>query len=177
MTKKIKLSTFAILVAFIAIIAVSCSERATEPETSLSASATVQPDDTVQPGGDGNTEQPGDTVQPNPSNPSVGYNSLADLYGKTLRTENVVTADGLFYVWVKVESDKIQYGRDVMSLAHTDIFKAATLSTDGSFVNAKREGKIEVKNGLATITFTKIDLEPNETLYLELNKAYTLVEK
>ena len=174
MTKKIKLSTFAILVAFIAIIAVSCSERATEPEVSLSESTTVQPGDTVQPGGDGSsTEQPGGTVQPNPS---VSYNSIADLYGKTLRVKDFVDG-GVWYVWVKVESDKIQYGRDVMSLAHTDLFKSATLSADGSFVNAKREGKIEVKNGSATITFTKIDLEPRETLYLELNKAYTLIEK
>ncbi len=168
MTKKIKLSTFAILVAFIAIIAVSCSERATEPEVSLSESTTVQP------GGDGSsTEQPGGTVQPNPS---VSYNSIADLYGKTLRVKDFVDG-GVWYVWVKVESDKIQYGRDTINPVHTDLYKTATLSADGSFVNAKREGKIEVKNGSATITFTKIDLEPRETLYLELNKAYTLIEK
>lgn len=176
MTKKIKLSTFAILVAFIAIIAVSCSERATEPETSLSASATVQPDDTVQPGGNGNTEQPGDTVQPNPSNPSVGYNSLADLYGKTLRTENVVTADGLFYVWVKVESDKILYERDLEPPVHTDLYKTATLSADGSFVKGAAKGKLEVKNGSATITFTEgVELYSKEDP--GLNKPYKLIEK
>lgn len=172
MTKKIKLSTFAILVAFIAIIAVSCSERATEPETSLSASATVQPDDTVQPGGNGNTEQPGDTVQPNPS---VVYNSIADLYGKTLRTENAVTADGLWYVWVKVASGDIQYAQDT-SPTHADKYQPTTSSADGSFVNGSVKGKLEVKNGSATITFTEgVELYSKEDP--GLNKPYKLIEK
>lgn len=172
MTKKIKLSTFAILVAFIAIIAVSCSERATEPEVSLSESTTVQPGDTVQPGGDGSsTEQPGGTVQPNPSNPSVVYNSIADLYGKTLRTENAVTADGLWYVWVKVESGNIQYGVDTINPVHTDLYKTATLSTDGSFAR----GKVEVKNGSATITFAEgVVLYSKE---IPTMNPYKLVEK
>lgn len=168
MTKKIKLSTFAILVAFIAIIAVSCSERATEPEVSLSESTTVQP------GGDGSsTEQPGGTVQPNPSNPSVSYNSIADLYGKTFRTENAVTADGLWYVWVIVEESGIQYGVDTINPVHTDKYQPkTTLSTDGSFAR----GKVEVKNGSATITFTE-----GVVLYSKenpgLNTPYRLIEK
>lgn len=169
MTKKIKLSTFAILVAFIAIIAVSCSERATEPETSLSASATVQPDDTVQPGGDGNTEQPGDTVQPNPS---VVYNSLADLYGKTFRTENAVTADGLWYVWIIVEESSIQYGLDTINPVHTDKYQPkTTLSENGLFAR----GNVEVKNGSATITFAEgVVLYSKE---IPTMNPYKLVEK
>lgn len=165
MTKKIKLSTFAILVAFIAIIAVSCSERATEPETSLSASATVQP------GGDGNTEQPGDTVQPNPS---VVYNSLADLYGKTFRTENAVTADGLWYVWIIVEESgsEIQYGIDTINPVHTDKYQPkTTLSENGLFAR----GNVEVKNGSATITFAEgVVLYSKE---IPTMNPYKLVEK
>ena len=170
MTKKIKLSTFAILVAFIAIIAVSCSERATEPEVSLSESTTVQPGDTVQPGGDGSsTEQPGGTVQPNPS---VSYNSIADLYGKTFRTENAVTADGLWYVWVIVEESGIQYGVDTINPVHTDKYQPkTTLSTDGSFAR----GKVEVKNGSATITFAEgVVLYSKE---IPTMNPYKLVEK
>lgn len=164
MTKKIKLSTFAILVAFIAIIAVSCSERATEPEVSLSESTTVQP------GGDGSsTEQPGGTVQPNPS---VSYNSIADLYGKTFRTENAVTADGLWYVWVIVEESGIQYGVDTINPVHTDKYQPkTTLSTDGSFAR----GKVEVKNGSATITFAEgVVLYSKE---IPTMNPYKLVEK
>lgn len=147
MTRKIKLSTFAILACFITIIAISCSEKATEPEVSLSETGTVQP-------GEGTVTPPVEENPVLPENPSTSYNSIADLYGKTFRTVSPVTADGLWYVWIKVEEGKIQYERDLINPIHIDKLREATLSADGSFASATTTGTLHVSAGDVKITFT-----------------------
>lgn len=147
MTRKFKLSTFAILVCFITIIAISCSEKATEPEVSLSETETVVPG--------GSPVVPPEEENPVlPENPSTSYNSIADLYGKTFRSVSPVTQDTLWYIWIKVEEGKIQYERDLINPIHGDKFKDATLSADGSFANATTTGTLHVGGGEVKVTFT-----------------------
>lgn len=162
--KNFKLSTFAILVCFITIIAISCSEKATEPEVSLSETGTVQP-------GEGTVTPPVEENPVLPENPSTSYNSIADLYGKSFRTVSSVTADNLWYLWIKVEEGKIQYERDLASIIHFDKFKEATLSADGSFASATITGTLHVGGGVIKITFTGGD----DNAYK--GETFTLIEK
>lgn len=192
MTKrKVKLSTFAMLVAFITIIAVSCSEKATEP--TLQTEVVQSSDDdlaiwdgkytgVVKPSVDGNGNQ------------SVTYNGIADLYGKRFRTEKPTSEDGIIgYIWVQITDagnikwlggleNSVNFDKfsnpNGMPLSEVVINDVVSYSFSGrplATTLSEQKGMLQVKPNSVTIKFTEGIKKHNNDL--GVNVEYNLIEK
>ncbi len=191
MTKrKIKLSTFAMLVAFITIIAVSCSEKATEPTLQTEV---VQPSDNNLDIWDGNTEVVKPSVDGN-GNQSVTYNGIADLYGKRFRTEKPASEDGIIgYIWVQITDagnikwlggleNSVNFDKfsnpNGMPLSEVVVGDVVSYSFSGkpmATTASEQKGMLQVKPNSVSIKFTEGIKKHNNDL--GVNVEYNLIEK